>query len=310
MPLRQLYPDPEETAEDEAIVDIVAVHGLNPRNKPDQEHAWDTWRTPAGPEGKLWLRDELPKELPHARIFLYEYNSTAVYGKDRTTFIDKVNAFLESMRIDRRKAPRRPLLLLGHSLGGLLIKQALINAHNNEKYEDIKLATQGLAFFATPHDGGKQSLVNIGQIAAKIALNLGFQKGDNILETLKEGSMFSDLMHEHWKQRLLEYPIVSFWGALDTLSEVSLIPIQVVPRESTSFGLPGKHENVVSLQASHGGVCKFGASQQDRDNFKLVQANIHDLYDSAIANGELVAVPKEDPVDGALEKRFTGLKEN
>ncbi|RSL38692.1 hypothetical protein CEP53_014656 [Fusarium sp. AF-6] len=300
MPLRQLFPDPENTAEDEGIVDIVAVHGLNPRSKPDQEHAWDTWRTPAGPEGKLWLRDELPKELPHARIFLYEYNSTAVYGKDRTTFIDKVNGFLEELRIDRRKAPRRPLLLLGHSLGGLLIKQALINAHNNEKYEDIKDATQGLAFFATPHDGGKQSLVKIGKIATKIALELGFQKGDNILETLKSGSMFSDLMHEHWRHRLLEYPIVSFWGALDT----------VVPRESTSFGLPGKHENVVSLQASHGGVCKFGTNQQDRDNFKLVQANIQDLYDSAIRNGELVAVPKEDPVDGALEKRFTGLKEN
>ncbi|UPK91877.1 hypothetical protein LCI18_002812 [Fusarium solani-melongenae] len=251
---------------------IVAVHGLNPRSKPGQEHAWDTWRTSSGPEGKLWLRDELPKELPHTRIFLYEYNSTAVYGKDRTTFIDKVNAFLEAMRIDRRKVPRRPLLLLGHSLGGLLIKQALINTHNNEKYQDIKLATQGLEFFATPHDGGKQSLFNIGQIAAKIALNLGFQKDDNILETLKNGSMFSDLMHEHWKQRLLEYPTVSFWGTLDN----------IVPRESTPFSMPGKHENVVSLQASHGGVCKFGTSLQDRDNFKLVQANIQDLYDKLL----------------------------
>lgn len=67
---------------------------------------------------------------------------------------------------------------------------------------------------------------------------------------------------------------------------------------------------MVSLQASHGGVCKFGTSLQDRDSFKLVQANIQDLYDSAIANGELVAVPKEDPMDGALEKRFTGLREH
>ncbi|RSL62510.1 hypothetical protein CEP54_005682 [Fusarium duplospermum] len=246
MPLRQLYPDPENTAEDEAIIEYAlrVYIRLSISNPPQHRRT--------GPDGNLWLRDELPKELPHARIFLYEYNSTAVYGKDRTTFLDKVNGFLEELRIDRRKAPRRPLLLLGHSLGGLLIKQALINAHNNEKYEDIKDATQGLAFFATPHDGGKQSLVNIGKIAAKIALELGFQKGDNILETLK-------------------------------LS-------------------PGR--------ASHGGVCKFGTNQQDRDNFKLVQANIQDLYDSAIRNGELVAVPKEDPVDGALEKRFTGLKEN
>ncbi|KAK7421105.1 hypothetical protein QQZ08_010109 [Neonectria magnoliae] len=240
---------------------IIVVHGLNPRSKADETHAWDTWRTPPGPEGKLWLRDDLPKELPDARIFLYEYNSTAVYGNDRSTFIYKVNAFLEAIRTKRRKSPGRPLLLLGHSLGGLLIKQALINAHNNEKYHDIKAATQGLA---------------IGEIAAKIALSLGFQKGDNILDTLDKGSMFSDLMQEHWKQRLLEYPIVSFWGTLDN----------VVPRESTSFGLPGKHENVVSLQATHGGICKFGTSQQGRDNLEPVQANIQGLYEKATENAD------------------------
>jgi hypothetical protein len=28
-------------------------HGLNPRSKNDADHAWDTWRTPAGREGRL-----------------------------------------------------------------------------------------------------------------------------------------------------------------------------------------------------------------------------------------------------------------
>lgn len=43
---------------------IVAVHGLNPHSKPDEQHAWDTWRKPAGPAGRLWLRDDLPKVAP------------------------------------------------------------------------------------------------------------------------------------------------------------------------------------------------------------------------------------------------------
>ena len=106
---------------------IIAVHGLNPRSMNDADHAWDTWRKPAGTQGRLWLRDDLPQ-------YLYEYNSTAVYGKDRSTFIDKANEFLEAIRTKREDAEDRPLLLLGHSLGGLLIKQALINAHNNPKY--------------------------------------------------------------------------------------------------------------------------------------------------------------------------------
>lgn len=42
--------------------------------------------------------------------------------------------------------PRRPLVLVGHSLGGLLIKQALVNAHDNSHYSDIELSVYGGPF--------------------------------------------------------------------------------------------------------------------------------------------------------------------
>jgi triacylglycerol esterase/lipase EstA (alpha/beta hydrolase family) len=109
-------------------------------------------------------------------------------------------------------------LLLGHSMGGLLIKQALINAHNNPKHTATKDATTGLAFFATPHHGAEKLVLSLGGLAAKIALAAGFQKGDNVLETLKEGSIFSDIMQEHWRHQLEKYQIVSFWGRLDNAS--------------------------------------------------------------------------------------------
>jgi len=32
---------------------IIAGHGLNPRSKKDADHAWGTWRKPAGSEGRL-----------------------------------------------------------------------------------------------------------------------------------------------------------------------------------------------------------------------------------------------------------------
>jgi triacylglycerol esterase/lipase EstA (alpha/beta hydrolase family) len=153
---------------------IVAIHGLNPRSKNDRDHAWDTWRKPSGFQGRLWLRDDLPQHVPETRIFLYEYNSTAVYGKDRDTFIGKANELLEAIRIERDDMESRPILLLGHSMGGLLIKQALINAHNNPKYTPIKDTTTGLAFFATPHNGGDRMLVRLGGMVAKIATALGF----------------------------------------------------------------------------------------------------------------------------------------
>lgn len=139
-----------------------------------------------------------------------------MYGKDRDTFVGKANELLEAIRIERED-DSRPILLLGHSMGGLLIKQALINAHNNEKYTSIKKATTGLAFFATPHNGGDWKLVALGGLVAKVARTAGFQEGDDVLETLKSGSIFAELMHEHWRHQLLEYDIVSFWGALDNV---------------------------------------------------------------------------------------------
>lgn len=120
------------------ICSIIAVHGLNPRSKDDARHAWDTW---SGSNGSLCLRDDLPKSLPESRIFLYEYNATAIYGRDRSTFLDKASELLEAIRIERDDGERRLILLLGHSMCGLLIKQALINAHNNPKYTPIKDAT-------------------------------------------------------------------------------------------------------------------------------------------------------------------------
>jgi hypothetical protein len=82
---------------------IIAVHGLNPRSKPDDGHAWDTWRKPEGPSSRLWLRDDLPAKAPEARIFLYEYNSKLIYGGEKALFIQKADDFLEDIRIQRKK---------------------------------------------------------------------------------------------------------------------------------------------------------------------------------------------------------------
>ncbi|KAI1767803.1 TPR-like protein [Hypoxylon sp. FL1150] len=281
MPLRQLHPDPQADVAEATppTVDLVAVHGLNPRNKDKKEHAWDTWRSPPGPKGHLWLRDSLPKTLPDSRIFLYEYNATVVYGNDRTTFLDKANDLLEAIRIERDDAKSRPIIFLGHSMGGLLIKQALINAHNHAdpKYKSIKEATSGLVFFATPHNGGDQMLVTLGGLAAKMARSLGFQKGENLVKVLESGNMFSDIMSEHFRHQLLAYDIVSFWGASDN----------IVPREGARLRLPGDHEKIVTLEADHSGVCKFGGSETDQDNLKLVRANLKDLHQKALRKCDL-----------------------
>jgi hypothetical protein len=54
--------------------------------------------------------------------------------------------------------------------------------------------------------------------------------------------------------------------------------------------MPGDYENVVKLNADYSGVCKFGSSLEDQDNFKLVRSNIKDLYKNALKKRELSAI--------------------
>jgi len=205
------------TFTDISPLSIIAVHGLNPWNKDNEKHGWDTWRTPCGPEGRLWLKEDLPGAAPGARIFLYWYSATAVYGGDRDSFVGKANELLEAIRVERDDNDQRPILFLGHSMGGLLIKQALINAHSNPKYTPIKNATSGLVFFGTPHHGGDWRLVSLGKVVADIARATTFKQGHNDLKTLESGSIFSSIMDEHWRHQLLEYDIISFWGSNDNV---------------------------------------------------------------------------------------------
>ncbi|WYZ35794.1 hypothetical protein EsH8_X_000441 [Colletotrichum jinshuiense] len=296
MPLRQLSPDPKNGDGAAALIDIIAVHGLNLQSKSDADHAWDTWRTPPGPTGRLWLRDDLPQHVPDSRIFLYQYNATATYGRDRDTFIGKANELLEAIRIETEDGEHRPIIFLGHSMGGLLIKQALLNANNNPKYQSIKAATTGLVFFATPDHGGDRELTS------KMAIKAGFQKGDDVLEILKQGSIFSEIMQEGWRHQHLQYDIVSFWGGRDN----------IVARDSAWLGmLPGDREHIVKLNANHDTICKFGSSENDQDNLKLVRSNIKEVYKNTLKRfGFQVihsAVGFENTTDIGLQARLAAL---
>ena len=77
---------------------VIAIHGLNPLGSED--HAIETWQDKTS--GSLWLRDRIPPKLPNVRIFLYQYNSSPVFGTTQDRFIHEANDFLERVRLKRR----------------------------------------------------------------------------------------------------------------------------------------------------------------------------------------------------------------
>ena len=118
-------------------------------------HAYDTWRKPYG-TGRLWLRDDLPKSTPESRIFLYEYNSSFIFGGEKDRFIHKASELLEELRLERRgvscpfeeeasqnfpnsaQNEGRPIIFLAHSLGGILVEQVYASPTGNKTLEHDK----------------------------------------------------------------------------------------------------------------------------------------------------------------------------
>ncbi|MCJ1373974.1 hypothetical protein MMC20_005204 [Loxospora ochrophaea] len=295
MPLHQLYPKPDEPTSFQPQVDIIALHGLNPRGANIKQHAFNTWTKPSGPTGRLWLRDDLPKYTPESRIFLYEYNSSLIFG-DRNRFFFSADELLEDIRNERIGDERRPIVFLAHSLGGVLAEQAIVNSFNNKRYTSIWLATSGLAFFGTPHNGGRMGLVTLASVAARIASTLQLQPENDVPEAIRNGSLYTDILKEHWRQRLLDFDLYSFWEGDE----------RIVTRESASFGVPGDKEAIIELKAAHSDLCRFDQSEGDQVLFKRVRIPIQEMYEKALSKSESVGVHSQ--IDLELESRLAALR--
>lgn len=155
-------------------VDIVAIHGLN-------GDAYTTWQHE---NGVLWLRDLLPQSLPSARVFTYGYPSELVFTKSVATLRDYSRNLLTSLN-NLCEEKGRPVILVCHSLGGIVCKQvsimsnlelslidleALVLAYENEPlYGNMLSALSAVVFYGTPHRGS--SIADVGNVVGR-AINL------------------------------------------------------------------------------------------------------------------------------------------
>ncbi|KAI1735199.1 hypothetical protein F4680DRAFT_453107 [Xylaria scruposa] len=249
----------------EADVDIVAIHGLNPVNLEGQ--ASSTWT--AG--DKLWLQDFLPEKAPRIRVLLFGYNSNVAFST-ATAGVREVAENLLNLLASQRDDPYRPLIFVCHSLGGLVVKRAIVHARSDETYETIRTSIRGLAFFSTPHRGGNN--VGYGDTAARVARFVLGNPENTFMEALKGDSLFADSMADDFRQRLLDFKIISFYETRP-YGNFGL----VVNKHSATLGLPGSHEKQIALNANHRHMCKFESAEDPI--YQQVEINLLEMIQDA-----------------------------
>jgi hypothetical protein len=147
------------------------------------------------PSQVFWPKDFLANDVENLRIISFGYDA------DVSTFLSRTSdrsifsvaqdliVRLELLR-ESTGLGNSPIIFLAHSLGGIVVKDALKFSQDQENFQSHLFSvfkhTYGVMFFGTPHRGS--DLASLGRVAAKIA-NLGLGESNHeMLRSLELGS--------------------------------------------------------------------------------------------------------------------------
>lgn len=152
-----------------------------------------------------WPKDWLPKDFPNARIIGLNY-STDDYlwqpiwspARQRSNLSMRANKML-ALLTNHRVGVNRPIVWIGHSKGGLYIKQMLVNAHTSSITDahSIWQSTRSVLFYSVPHRGSPLAKLCLPFLRQSIELieihHSEFQRlTDNMIENQFTSKHFAD----------------------------------------------------------------------------------------------------------------------
>ncbi|KAK2603805.1 hypothetical protein QQS21_004007 [Conoideocrella luteorostrata] len=242
--------DPEN-----ANIDIVAVHGLGGQGF----RSWITWDS-KGAKSKPWLQELLGADVPNARIMTYGYISDGVsyryivrnivYGRA----LDLAKVLVAHRQRDKTNC--RPIIFIAHSLGGWIVKRALIISSEaaDPQLKDIELSTSGVAFFGTPSPGRPSSPSPLAHVIRRTTSDFADHSPSRAIKSLAAQEPHADDMEwlehqmEAFKAITANLPMLSFYETKKTRDGY------VVEQRHSMAGSDGTQ---VGLQASHSELIRF-----------------------------------------------------
>jgi hypothetical protein len=155
-------------------------------------------------------------DFKNTRIATYGYDSRVsnFFGgaANQTDILGHGRSLLHATEIFRRPCPARPIIFIVHSLGGLVLKDALRRSWQAQDYEaDLRtmyVSTTAIIFMGTPHRGS--TYAPWGTIARNIAVASGFDASNRILRDLHVDSSILELLREDFAKMLNENKIDVF----------------------------------------------------------------------------------------------------
>ncbi|OAL56153.1 hypothetical protein IQ07DRAFT_558137 [Pyrenochaeta sp. DS3sAY3a] len=194
----------------------------------------------------FWPEDYLARDVPQARVWTYGYNADVIGGLFQANDKNSVSQHGRdlSVRLERDLDNEKPLAFVAHSLGGIIVKDAI------RRSEGIRQRTKLIIFLGTPHRGS--AYAGWGQIASNLARLALQDSNKKLLETLEVNSEVLDNIHE-------EFKTIAFKGTIKIhsfqesrgVSGMKGLEEKVVDDFSSKLDLPRELETVESIDADH-----------------------------------------------------------
>ncbi|KAA6409764.1 MAG: kinesin light chain 1 [Lasallia pustulata] len=266
-------------------VDVVGVHGL-------QGDAYMTWEHD---NGSLWLRDFLPADIPFARIMTFGYDSTVAFSKSVAKIEDKALELLNQLSAKRSAAgggTSVPIVFVCHSLGGIVVKKALILAHERSSdpdYKDVLDNTKAVAFLGVPHKGSDSAWWAAFAANALKGASIGTSTNTALVADLKKDSTTLTNISKQFVDRARDLIIYTFYE-----TEV-LFGVVVVDERSALIGLP--NEKLFPVNANHRMICKIPSSESHEHDTvclwiaKLAKRVAEEAVPEVIAGNKMMEAP-------------------
>ncbi|KAL8704845.1 MAG: hypothetical protein Q9201_002004 [Fulgogasparrea decipioides] len=145
-----------------------------------------------------------------AKIMTFGYNSViikAFRAVNQSNIFSHARNLLYELESKRKLAPDRHLVFIVHSLGGIIVKEALRRSEvdPDPKINKIFSSTTGIFFFGTPHRGSKD-WASFGEGITRIAsLLLGPDSNDKIIHALLPSGPELDLCRESFITQWMQH---------------------------------------------------------------------------------------------------------
>ncbi|CAH0042190.1 unnamed protein product [Clonostachys rhizophaga] len=228
----------------------------------------------------FWPQDLLPSECPDARILVFGYDSKITKYLSGPANKGSLLAHGKDLLFSliRERLVGRPLVFVAHSLGGIVVKEALARSSisSDLALKDVVKSTAAVMFLGTPHRGSPD-LAALGEYVRSIASTLGIDTSPALLDTL--GLKTTDLERAQesfsaiWQE--YDFQVKTFQEGLPVVKlGLGALTTKIVPDYSSTLG--DHRERAETLQANHNELCRFSG---DKDpNYRKVAGEFRSIY--------------------------------